>query len=181
MLTCALRRGEMRAVCTGLAGCWGRGEGGRGRLSRGSLPISRLLHDTFPRRKETKKRGAVGGAGSDEGEQGGVQQGAGGDAALEAAAAAALSSPSPSLPPASLKLMLLNNTTCRHVMEEKVSAVPSAVGEGQLCIHITTTTTTITIALSTQHRHLHHCHSAFRCPPPTRRRCCGRRCPRCHH
>ncbi len=98
-----------------------------------------------PRRKGLKQRGTAGGGGSDEGEQGSLKGEGTGDAALEAAAAAALQAPSPSLPPASLKLMLLNNTTCRVVIEGKISAVPSAAGERQSCIDSTSTTNTIAL------------------------------------
>ncbi len=77
---------------------------------------------SFSRSTHRDKRLTSGGGGSDEGEQ------PAGDAALEAAAAAALTSPSPSLPAQMLKLMLLNNTACRHIVEGKSIAVASAAG-----------------------------------------------------
>ncbi len=88
-----------------------------------AVDSSTVTNHLFSMQRE--KRGTLGGGGSDEGEQGGV---GGGDSVLEAAAAAALTSPSPSLPPALLKLMLLNNTICRHIVEGKSSAVLSASG-----------------------------------------------------
>ena len=107
--------------------------------------------------RDVRKVSMGGAGGSDDGEQGGVE-GALHDATPASSSATLL--PQPPLP--SLQLMLLNNTTCCHLMEGKGNAVPAAAGA----------------VFKINNNHCNSNHAAIRCPSTAR---CYWQCRSCPH